>query len=198
MGEKKRLFVLAVNASEELALVHDLYEALARIFPHAEALYLLVLVDLQSWNGPVFTEELGRNVMFYRMPAALWNHTWQDPWTLQRQSEGYATAIAFAIHTWANHAYGRIRQLSSLQDLLHTCDPFYAGSTSGGQFQPRKAPAGAVPVVIRRSRSRSLTRGMDTRRSFDAGAESAMLGEIRDTLSATLDPLLQSWRSVMG
>lgn len=160
-----RVFVRAVNTSEELQLVPHLMKSLKGALPEAE-LRLLVLVDLQR-SAEVLRVEALENVLFARVHESIFADGAMH-WTIEKHSVLYAEAIATAAHYWAgrNVTTEHTRVVPDLQSLCALVDPFDGGSTKDELFLPKRAlpfypahrAAVAVPAESREEPSKTYDR----------------------------------------
>lgn len=133
--DRTRVFVWAVNCTRELEDSVRLRDSLMRAFPLGK-IYLLVLVDLQVDVGPLCLQNDDCcNLLFYRISDAVF----ADKWTMQKQGEAYAEAIAFAARVWA----GKINRSSlpsvpDLKKLTEVITNFHGGSCANELFFPRR------------------------------------------------------------
>lgn len=129
-----RVFVRAVNSTEELGATILLYEALREALPQAKV-YLLVLIDLQDSNGLVrLSGRAYDEILFYKLQHGLF-----DDHNMRAYGEAYAEAIAFALRAWAGQSNlsAEILEVPSLKDLETACEPFVGGNPANTLFIPR-------------------------------------------------------------
>lgn len=138
-----RVFIRAVNDSDEISVTLDIYKALTCMLPGAK-IYLLVLIDFQSSTGPVCVAG-SRDIMFYRIPGSLYADNGKN-WTMQKQAEAYAKAIAFATKVWSGNreAARAIVELPCLESVSSACDPFDGGDPATALFLPKARHAAGV------------------------------------------------------
>lgn len=148
-----RVFVRAVNSTEELSMILELFGILRRTLPDAK-LKLLVLVDLQVSTGVVrVTDERYDDVLFARIHESLFAHSARH-WTIEKHSNAYAEAIAACVLVWAGMHTAQVRDVACLEELQRVCDPFDGGSTRDSLFSPcRVARRPESSPVRRRSES---------------------------------------------
>jgi hypothetical protein len=134
-----RVFVRAANSSKELQDSIKLHDALQRALPEAK-IYLLIVIDLQSQVGPIrVTEEARPEVLFFRLHEDLFADSGRH-WSMQKQGEAYADAIAFAIKVWAGRdpSFPEFHEVPNLNALSVVCDPFDGGNPSIELFFPQR------------------------------------------------------------
>lgn len=146
---KTRVFVRAVNSTQELARTLELHSALQKALPRA-MIYLLLLIDDQVTGGPL--RLVGRDeVFFYRIHEDV-----MRDWTMEKTGDAYAGAIAQALIFWANpDAYTR-EEASTLQDVMRRLTQIEGGDCACKLFYPVRtssppvggtAPAGNPPPL---------------------------------------------------
>jgi len=139
-----RVFVRAVNSTQELSKIPELHSALKRTFPSAK-IFLLVLVDNQKTAGPLRVADAScEEIVFCRIHESVLN----DNWTMEKQSDAYADAIAVATRCWAGSrsTWAKIEELPSLSHLSSMMTAIDAGDPACRLFYPFRvedAPAAA-------------------------------------------------------
>lgn len=102
--ENPRIFVRAVNTTREVEHQMEHLECLQRALPHCQV-RLLVLVDLQTASGPRRVESCSADALLvYCLREDIFDGTPTCPgssWTMEKNAEAYAEAIAFACRFWA-------------------------------------------------------------------------------------------------
>ena len=101
LNKEKLLFIRAVNGTEELNHIGNLYRALKERFPKSQVL-LLVFIDLQNCPREVIVQDLGPSVIFSSVHHSSWgpltaHHT---RWT----STGNAWGSARSSTLWGSSA----------------------------------------------------------------------------------------------
>jgi len=137
-----RVFVRAVNSTSELSDTLRLRKALRRALPKAFC-YLLILIDFQPVSGPLrLTGSAGHDTLFYRIHESLYAQNGAH-WSMEKQSEAYAEAIAFATRVWAGRpdAVSRVEEVHNLSLLKSSLMPFEGGKTGSELFFPRRLEA---------------------------------------------------------
>mmetsp|Transcript_27125 Transcript_27125/g.51034 ORF Transcript_27125/g.51034 Transcript_27125/m.51034 type:complete len:514 (+) Transcript_27125:66-1607(+) len=134
-ADRTRVFVRAVNSTRELEDSIRLRDSLMRAFPVAK-IYLLILVDLQVDVGPFCLQNDDHcNLLFYRISDAVF----ADQWTMQKQGEAYAEAIAFAACLWAGQSnWSSLPSVPDLKKLTEVVTHFDGGSCANELFYPRR------------------------------------------------------------
>lgn len=132
-----RVFVFAVNSSNELRQVFRLHSSLKRALPDA-CVYLVVLIDYQTSPGPLCVAGDAASIIFYRIHEDLFSNNGKN-WTMQKQSEAYAEAIAFAIFAWAGkEGYSeQFTEYADIDALCASCSRFHGGCCANELFFPR-------------------------------------------------------------
>jgi len=140
-GSKHRVFVRAVNSTQELRATLQLQESLERVLPNAQV-RLLVLIDLQDVQGPVEVAGFRGKVLFYRISGAVWEGGMSKDGRdyMQRSSEAYAEAIAFAAHYWSagDETPALAATFQSMPDLEAAVVQFEGGAAANESFWPRR------------------------------------------------------------
>lgn len=152
---KTRCFVWAINSTRELEDTLKLHRALKHALPEAK-IYLLVLIDLQGTAGPMrIAGEDGDDLFFYRINEDLFAENGAN-WTMQRQGEAYAEAVAFAIRAWAGASElpSGVKEVANLNALTAQCEPWEGGSASNELFFPRRIEG--QRITLRRRASQAL------------------------------------------
>jgi hypothetical protein len=121
-ADRARLFVRAANSSAEVEDSLRLYRTLCKALPRAK-IYVLLLVDLQSASGPLSIAGC-EGFLCWRVHRSVCPAG--GKWTMQRQAEAYAEALAFSIRLWGGEQglASRVRVLPNLSVLSQTCDDF--------------------------------------------------------------------------
>lgn len=141
---RTRVFVRAVNCSAELEQCVRLQKVLRKAFRKAE-IYLLVLVDFQMDAAPVSVAgndsflclRIHESVGPLPGPAS-------SSWTMQRQAEAYAEAIAFGLRFLAGercseeNAPYRVRSVPDFRSLSELCEPFEGSDPATEMWLPKK------------------------------------------------------------
>lgn len=138
---KPRMFVRAVNSTSEVLQTLRLAAALRRALPRS-TVYLLICIDNQSLVGPLtLTCAEGEHVLFYTLHESLYDES-GAPWTMERQSEAYAEAMAYAARLWAGQSvpFG-VEEVPSLEALHDLLAPFHGGDPRTEMFWPHRPPA---------------------------------------------------------
>lgn len=128
-SSKARVFVRAVNSTQEIELSCRLHRAICDALPEAKV-HLLVLVDLQTVEGPVRVSCTEDTLLFYQV------HETKATKSLSH-SEAYAEAIAWAVRFWSDEKVDFTR-VESLQHLEAICAPFTGGDATSEPFVPRR------------------------------------------------------------
>jgi len=136
--EKPRFFGWAINSTNELDEAVRLHSALKRALPQSEV-YLLVLIDLQRTEGAIrLAGPDGKNLLFCRIHEGLFADNGAK-WTMQLQSEAYASAMAYAINVWAGaESLRSVPEARDLAALRAEIEPFDGGSAGMELFFPRR------------------------------------------------------------
>mmetsp|Transcript_67486 Transcript_67486/g.161954 ORF Transcript_67486/g.161954 Transcript_67486/m.161954 type:complete len:530 (-) Transcript_67486:90-1679(-) len=145
--ERARVFVWAVNSTDEVNDAFTLYIALRRMFLRG-TLRLLVLIDLQLDTGLISLTDSTSQVLFCKVPASLWEKK-NAPWTMEKQACAYAEAIAKAVHAWSGNSES-LKQVPSLGALINACIQFSGGDVTRENFFPRQK-------LQRRSQARAIS-----------------------------------------
>lgn len=137
-AERARLFVWAVNSTRELEDSIRLRDVLECALPEAD-IYLLILIDMQEAQGPLrLSSDQCCNILFYRISEALFMDRGRQ-WSMQKQGEAYAEAIAFAVRVWAGKsAWSSVSEVMDVDALRETLEPFDGGSCANQLFDPRR------------------------------------------------------------
>lgn len=132
-ASRTRVFVRAVNSSAEIEDSVRLRRALCRALPQAK-IYLLVLVDRQDVSGPIgVSHRDGDGLLVCRIHESVWSAG--GKWTMQKQAEAYAEALAFAIRLWAGEdgLASRVQLVPDAKTLSQVCDDT-EGTDPASQF----------------------------------------------------------------
>lgn len=159
---RPRVFVRAVNSTSEVALTIRLHEALRRTFPGGRV-YVLMLIDCQPSSGLLrLTDSTLDNVLFCMLRNEKLFEDNGKCWTMERQCECYAEAIALATRYWGGKAdaSSEIREVASLQQLSSLVMPFEGGKAGSELFFPRRATGLQLPQDLPPSRGMELTQSM--------------------------------------
>jgi len=135
-----RVFVRAINSTQELNSVLRLKDALQRALPRASC-YLLLMVDMQATAGPIrLSCPESRNILFYEIHESLWQQHATGDEMMQACREAYAEALAFAIKYWSQclDPATMIGTCHSLEQLSIALQPFSAGEPANKLFRPHK------------------------------------------------------------
>jgi len=150
-ASQPRFFVRAANSTAELRSTLLLYEALQRALPQA-TIYLLIIVDFQMAKGPArIASDAYSRILFYRLHESLFT---TQPWSMQRVSEAYAEAVAFAAHFFARglDAAASVSAVSGIAELESVCDQFHGGNCASDGFWPLRFQG--QQICLRRSHPR--------------------------------------------
>lgn len=163
-----RIFVRAVNSSDELKDIWRLYNTLRHAFSGARVM-LLVLVDLQCKTGLLRINGEGEEVLFYRVHKDVFGSDARE-WDVEKQSLAYAEGVGLALRVWAGDVDVRLKTVPGLSEVQRKIDPFDGGNTGRELFNPKR------PGSRRASRPRdaSARRGREAsgaRRPHRWGAE---------------------------
>lgn len=133
------IFVRAVNSSEELLDMCELYLMLKLHFP-ASQVRLAVLIDLQEAAGAFCTEDLGKDVVFLPIHQAAWlqkspaqGHAHVREMLVQT-SWAYCQGIARAVHIWTGQPVAWLATVKQLQSRLLQ---FQGGNCRMESYDPR-------------------------------------------------------------
>jgi len=135
-ASKTRLFVRAANSSEELRECVKLQETLQSALPLAKV-YLLVIMDLQKATGPMGIS--GNNSLIcWRVHESVCPAG--GNWTMQRQAEAYADALAFVVRLLAGEPdlAASVRMVRNLDALCQTCDDFDGADPAMELWLPKR------------------------------------------------------------
>lgn len=158
---KTRVFVRAVNSTNELEATTQLHRALQRALPEARV-YLLVLIDFQLEAGPLRLagdRDTSRDLLFYRIHERAFATL---PWSMERVCDAYAEAIAFAVGAWCGREGSddavalQTGTVASLKELNALCDQFHGGSPGSDGFWPRRFQGQQITLAARKRPSVSL------------------------------------------
>lgn len=137
----QRIFVRAVNSTAELRATPQLLESLERVLPNAQV-RLLVLIDLQDVQGPIEIAGFRGKVLFYRISGAVWEGGVSKHGRdyMQRSSEAYTEAIAFAARYWSDEDETPIpaATFQSIPDMEAAVVHFDGGAAANESFWPRR------------------------------------------------------------
>jgi len=168
-ASQARIFVWAVNATRELNAVPRLFDALQRALPQAKIRLLVLVDLQRSQGPICLSGASCNSVLFYLMhedifgpargPASQqWRPQLQLPhpqqlqqqhqqpsqqkgsgWSMQRHSEAYAEAVAYAVKHWAGQegTLEVLRVVPNLASLVLLCGQWDGGSPSNELFYPR-------------------------------------------------------------
>lgn len=143
---KPRVFVRAVNSTQEIGASLRLRDALRRALPKAQ-IYLLILVDLQRTTGLLrLSAPSTEDVLFARVTDSLFANQARQ-WTIEKHSVAYTEAIVQAVQVWARgpRALPRVREVRDLQTLASQLDAFDGGNTNDQLFMPRRVAQTSMP-----------------------------------------------------
>lgn len=145
LAEQRRVFVHAVNSSQDLELAEKLHRTLQESLPRAEV-KLLLLVDMQESEELL---ELSEDILVFRVDE----HIFSDAVTYAKFSfeghvENYARGIAEALRFWARadttprSGFDATPRpgLESIAQLLKVVDAFVGSSTAATTFWPWRIP----------------------------------------------------------
>lgn len=134
-----RVFVRHANSSSELEASLALQAALRQLWPRSEV-YLLVIVDMQRWQGALCLRGVDK-LLFYHVDQGLF----ADPgkqFALQMELnvEAYAQAIASALRFWAGdrETMSKTLLVRSIGDLVALTQPFHGGDPASSIFVPTR------------------------------------------------------------
>lgn len=168
-----RLFVRAANSSAELQDCVRLRDALCRALPNTKV-YLLVLVDCQVVAEPIsiIGEEC---LLVFRIHESV--SPADGKWTMQRQAEAYAEALAFALRLWAGEGLaGCVKMVPDIRAACNICNDFVGTDPATELWLPQK------PTGHRRCIS-------EKQASIDSNSDSAIVQSgHRRSLSAPMPP----------
>uniref|UniRef100_A0A7S1FIS7 Uncharacterized protein n=1 Tax=Noctiluca scintillans TaxID=2966 RepID=A0A7S1FIS7_NOCSC len=135
--EKARCFVWAINSTRELDDSVRLRDTLCQALPMCEV-RLLVLIDLQTTPRPICISA-EPNILFCTIHESVLANNGVN-WTMQKQSELYAEAIAFAIRYWSRTpgTEGVVAEVDSLRDICSMIDSFDGGVPATELYFPRR------------------------------------------------------------
>jgi len=137
---KPRVFVRAANSTQDVALATKLFESLQRAIPGCPV-YLLLLVDNQPCVGPVrLPGHEHDNLLIWRGGEGLYTENGKN-WSMQKQAEAYADAVAYAIRHWAGQPLesdARVDEVRSLDQLTSSLVSFDGGHAGSELYWPRR------------------------------------------------------------
>jgi len=139
-GSVHRIFVRAVNSTQELRATPQLQESLERVLPNAQV-RLLVLIDLQDVQGPIEVAGFRGKVLFYRISGAVWEGGVSKDGRdyMQWSSEAYTEAIAYAARYWSTDETPPLAAtVQSMPDLEAAVVHFDGGAAANEPFWPRR------------------------------------------------------------
>jgi hypothetical protein len=135
-----RVFCVALNSTDNLAMVRKLYTSLQDVLPDAD-IYLLVFMDNQKAAGTFRVKRLdgmnGDNILFYCTDEELFANNGRS-WTHQGHAEAYGNGIAAAIRAWAEEDTDDIPVVSSVSDLYDLCEKYDGGSPACQLYWPTR------------------------------------------------------------
>jgi len=145
-ASKTRVFVRAVNSTQELHAALVLQSALRTILPDAKVL-MLMLIDLQSTSCCMRASSIGDDIVFARIHEKLFAQCTMN-WTMEQQSDAYSEVVALAVRFWAGHddAAHKIQEVACLQEVFLACDPFDGGDPGTELFLPKKTAREKAPL----------------------------------------------------
>eukprot|EP00928_Gymnodinium_smaydae_P071983 TRINITY_DN5543_c0_g1_i2.p1 TRINITY_DN5543_c0_g1~~TRINITY_DN5543_c0_g1_i2.p1 ORF type:complete len:527 (-),score=67.49 TRINITY_DN5543_c0_g1_i2:377-1957(-) len=151
---KARIFVRVANSTKELYAAQKLYAALRKALPSAP-LYLLIIVELQDWDGPMSLpydqhETSTGGLLFYRLQGDLFG----EHFTMQKVAENYSRAIASVIRIWAGVLCPYVAP--SLDALVGSCEQMDGGSTAWESYWPRRFFGQRMPLRVAEPRLPTL------------------------------------------
>lgn len=146
-----RVFVRAVNDSSEVHGCLSLFEALKQALPESKV-YLLLLVDYQRASEMLCIEGVKDSVIVCMVDKSLFADN-GAAWTMQKQAEAYALALASAIRFWAGDTKVEPGEMVSVTDVTSTVVPFDAGDAAYELFFPKDIAASVKGADVRPSRS---------------------------------------------
>uniref|UniRef100_A0A7S0ZR22 Uncharacterized protein n=1 Tax=Noctiluca scintillans TaxID=2966 RepID=A0A7S0ZR22_NOCSC len=146
-----RVFVRAVNCTAELETILDLRSALQRALPQAKV-FLVVLVDNQMQSGSFRLAGCG-DILFFRIHETVLN----DNWTMEKQSDAYAEAIAAASRVWSGAELGQFQDVVSLSQLRGMMTPMDSGDPGCRLFYPYRVDPLAVSMSASQESSAKVT-----------------------------------------
>lgn len=135
-ASRARVFVRAANSSAELEDCVELHDALCRALPKARV-YLLVLVDLQCMSGPLGITG-HEDLLCWRVHERICPVG--GNWSMQRQAEAYAEALAFSIRLWAGEEglASHVKMVPDLKTLSCFCDAFEGTDPASELWLPKR------------------------------------------------------------
>jgi hypothetical protein len=149
-ANKPRVFVRAVNCTQELNDIWKLRRALRRTL-HGCRVLLLVLIDCQPVGGALRVKgNANEDLLFYRVHDGLFANK-GAAWTMECQSKAYAEAVALAVRFWAGRpdAVGKVQEVNDAQQLAAMMIPFNGGDPGRELFYPQRPaycpPPGTTP-----------------------------------------------------
>jgi len=147
-ASKPRVFVRALNSTEELHATFDLHDALRWALPKSSSVKLLILIDMQSTSGMMRVEgERCRDVLFCRVTG----HTNDPVESVQRQIHVYSKSIAAAVQAW--ECLDEVQQFSDVSMLAASVDPFHGGDPARDPFCPVSGLCGEEALWSRRTQT---------------------------------------------
>lgn len=155
--DRPRVFIRAVNSTQEVAATLRLLQALRQAFPGNLHVHLLILVDNQPSPGPMRLQgRQGDGLLFYKGAETLFANNGRC-WTMQRQAETYAEAVAFAVRHWAGRSDGemKVEEMQSLAQLTASLVPFEGGDTGSALFWPRRVAKTRTASPVAKCRAAS-------------------------------------------
>jgi len=133
---KARFFVRAVNSSSEVVECVKLLKALRRALPDCKV-HLLLLIDNQPVAGPVRVKDADcQDLLFFKIHNGLFADNGKN-WTMQKQAESYARAVAFAVRFWTASDANQNEDAMTLADISASVVPFEGGDSASELFFPR-------------------------------------------------------------
>jgi len=132
-----RVFVRAVNSTDELHGATKLYEALCRMLPKA-TIYLLFLVDCQTYTGLVHFTDSTEHIIFYRIRDICLSSR-RNLLSNDHKSDPYANAISCAIRFWESTTCDSdelVVEAASIDDAFWFFRTFSGGDPAKEGFYP--------------------------------------------------------------
>jgi len=129
----------------------DLRSALQRALPQAKV-FLVVLVDNQMQSGSFRLAGCG-DILFFRIHENVLN----DNWTMEKQSDAYAEAIAAASRVWSGAEVGQFQDVVSLSQLRGMMTPMDSGDPGCRLFYPYRVDPLAVSMSASQESSAKVT-----------------------------------------
>jgi len=169
-----RVFIRAVNDSSEVDDCLSLVEALKQALPESKV-YLLLLVDYQPASEMVRIEGVTDSVIVCKVDKSLFADN-GAAWTMQKQAEAYAIALAGAIRFWAGDTKVEPVEMVSVTDVTSTVVPFEGGDAAYELFFPKDIAVSVKGADVRPSRTACAAVARSVLSPRDMSAAPALAG----------------------